>query len=111
MLYEKMEKLKSDYEKSATNYVEFFCIKQQCQFEYWIGEEIGGIGEFGDYTFGFNDIKYDVDNEVGKGLIYKYQDYCVSTENTKMNYKNFLKLRPDLNITVPVMNYSEPKEK
>lgn len=111
MLYEKMEKLKSDYETAVMNYVEFFIIKQQCDFEYWIGEEIGGVAEFSDYFFGFSDIQYDVDNEVEKGLIYKYQDYCVATENTKMNYKSFLKLRPDLKRIDSEVDYGkEPKD-
>jgi len=98
MLYEKMEKLKSDFETAVMNYVEFFIIKQQCDFEYWVGQEIGGMGVFGDYVFGFENIRYDVDNEIEQGLIYKYQEYYIETEDTGMNYKSFLKLRPDLKV-------------
>ena len=80
MLYEKMEKLKSDFETAVMNYVEFFIIKQQCDFEYWVGQEIGGMGVFGDYVFSFDNIKYDVDDEVEKGYILTCQSHPTSEE-------------------------------
>ena len=93
MLYEKMEKLKKDFETAVMNYVEFFCIKQQCDFEGWIGDEVGGVGEFRDYYFNISDIIYDVDNEVDARKIFRWQDYCVEHEDTKLNYSSYLKMK------------------
>ena len=55
---------------------------------------------FGDYTFGMDEIRYDIDNEVKAGEIISFQDYCVSMhyigKSTHINYENYIKHKKQL---------------
>lgn len=59
----------------------------------WIGQ-IGDMCEFSDYFFNFSDIKYDVDNEIQKGVIFDWYDHtleCGMKDNYHtVNYSAYL---------------------
>ena len=94
MLYELRERLKRDYDKAIEAYITHFCIKQDLDFEYWAGDEVGTVAFFGDVILDFQQIKYDIDECVEAGKIIIYFWYSLETsekaENV-MNYKNWLK--------------------
>jgi len=70
--------LKIDYDKIVDAYLQKFIEKHDCcELEYWIGEP-GDIAVLGDYFFNFSDIKYDIDNDVEKSLIWEWYDFNVS---------------------------------
>lgn len=96
-----MNKLKEDYEIACNNYIKEFVKKQKYKFDYWIADEVGGIASFIEqYYFNFSDIKYDIDNNIKKGVIFEWQDSYVDNYDynnnistiKKINYKNFCKL-------------------
>ena len=89
MLYEKMARLKFDYEQAVKNYVEFFCIKQQLEFDYWVADQIGTVANFGDYWFNLEDIRYDIDKEIDANTIMEWQNYAVEHES-KVNYSSYV---------------------
>ena len=73
------EKLKTDYIKSVGAYMEVWCDKHG--FEYddteWIGDDVGTIYLAGDYFIGFNDVRYDIDNNLDEPVFLEWYDYCV----------------------------------
>ena len=75
------------YEKEYDEYSEF----------YWIGNDVGTIIEVADYFIDFQDIKYDIDNDIPVPIYFKYYDYLLSGD-IKMNYKTFVKKYKNENI-------------
>ena len=47
-------------------------------YGYWIGEEIGGVYDYGGgmFTIGMNDIIYCVENDIGREQYIEWQEYC-----------------------------------
>ena len=86
-------KLKTKYEKIIEQYLIAFVDKQELDIDncYWIADRIGEILSVNEqYYFNFNDIRFDVDNNVKDGLIFRWQDECIEN-NLKINYENYLK--------------------
>lgn len=87
----------SEYEKSCKHLITHFCQKQDLDFDYWIGDVIGGIACFNaDYFFNLNDIYLDLLKNVAKGLIIKWQDDGVENHfknhtDIHINYSSYLK--------------------
>lgn len=86
-----MKNLKEIYENSVMEYVIKFINKHDLPgLEFWVGEEIGGIAMIGDYYFGFQDIKLDIDEDVAEQTIFEWYDFSLENE-VKVNYKSWLK--------------------
>lgn len=92
-------KLKNKYEKIVNEYLQIFIEKQDFDADdcYWIGDKIGEILSVNEqYYFDFNDIRFDVDNNVKAELIFKWQDESLDNyfkkRKYKVNYENYLKL-------------------
>ena len=47
-------------------------------YGYWIGEEIGGVYDYGGgmFTIGMNDIIYCVEHDIGREQYIEWQEYC-----------------------------------
>ncbi len=97
-----MKELKEKYEKLVGEYITEFVKKQDYEFDGWVADDIGGIAVFIEqYFFNFDNIRYDIDNDVEVGLIFKWQDFGIEKyfeedKISNINYKSFIKLRPDL---------------
>ncbi len=93
--------MKKRYDNVVNEYVEAFLKRQDMegQFEHWVGNMIGGICAVGDYFFNFDDIRYDVDNEIPIGYLLEWYDDQVEIGskdiNSKdlMNFPNYCKLK------------------
>ena len=86
-------KLKTKYEKIVEQYLIAFVEKQELDIDncYWIADRIGEILSVNEqYYFNFNDIRFDVDNNMKDGLIFRWQDECIEN-NLKINYENYIK--------------------
>ena len=86
-------KLKTKYEKIVEQYLIAFVEKQELDIDncYWVADRVGEILSVNEqYYFSFNDIRFDVDNNVKDGLIFRWQDECIEN-NLKINYENYLK--------------------
>ena len=87
-------KLKTKYNKIVEQYLIAFVEKQDLDIEncYWVADRIGEILSVNEqYYFNFNDIRFDVDNNVKERLIFRWQDECIEN-NLKVNYENYLEL-------------------
>lgn len=49
------------YESAVTYLVEYFCIKQGLEFNFWVADKIGEMAVCSDYYFAFSDIKFDME--------------------------------------------------
>ena len=86
------------YEKIVEQYLMAFVEKQELDIEncYWVADRVGEILSINEqYYFNFDDIRFDVDNNVKEGLIFKWQDKSIDNyfkkRKYKVNYKNYLK--------------------
>ena len=78
-------KLKEQCEKACNGYlVELLRMWElDAYYGYWIGEEIGGVYDYGDgmFTIGMNDIIYCVEHDIGREQYIEWQEYiCDAAE-------------------------------
>ena len=91
-------KLKTKYEKIVNEYLQIFIEKQGFDIEncYWIADRVGEILSVNEqYYFNFDDIRFDVDNNIKSGVIIDWQNETIDNhfnKKRKVNYENYLKL-------------------
>lgn len=92
------DKLKRNFEKACTDYIEYFCKKQDIEFEFWIADEIGGIAAFccAEHFFNLTDIILDINSDQPKNFILDWQnestDYSLRhDDNLYINYSSYIK--------------------
>ena len=92
-------KLKTKYEKIVNEYLQIFVKKQGFDADdcYWVADRVGEILSVNEqYYFSFDDIRFDVDNNVKAELILKWHDEGLDNyfkkKKYKVNYENYLKL-------------------
>ena len=92
-------KLKTKYEKIVNEYLRIFVEKQDLDIDNccWVADRVGEILSVNEqYFFSFNDIRFDVDNNVKERLIFRWQDECIDNhfkkKKYKVNYENYIKL-------------------
>lgn len=85
--------LKERYEACCNEYVQLFADKQGIEFDYWIGDIVGGLASFGEeYYFQMDVIVYDITNECEPGLILKWQNDTMEYNDTNIppiNYRAY----------------------
>jgi len=85
-----MKNLRKTYENSVKEYLSQFIIKHDFpELEFWVGDEIGGIAQIGDYYFNFQDIKLDIDDNIPEPTILDWYEYSVENE-IKVSFKKWL---------------------
>lgn len=77
--------LKEQYEKACNGYlVELLRMWElDAYYGYWIGQEIGGVYDYGGgmFTIGMKDIIYCVEHDIGREQYMEWQDYlCDAAE-------------------------------
>lgn len=88
--------LKLEYENVCRKYAKAFTERHGYDYSDgdWVGCEIGGILEMGDYSVDFATIQYDVDNLPHVNEFYYYYDYCQDAYNFGFavpNYRSWCK--------------------
>lgn len=72
--------LREQYEKACNGYlVELLRMWElDAYYGYWIGEEIGGVYDYGGgmFTIGMDDIIYCVEHDIGREQYIEWQEYC-----------------------------------
>ena len=91
-------KLKTKYEKIVEQYLIAFVEKQELDIEncYWVADKIGEILSINEqYYLSFDDIRFDVDNNIKAGTILEWQQESIDNyskkKKYKINYENYLK--------------------
>lgn len=70
----KNNKLREKLDAVIVEYIKAFEKKHECDFEFAIFDDLTDMLCFGDNYFSFSDVAYDIDNNVEKGLIFKWQN-------------------------------------
>ena len=88
------EKLKKDYENACNAYLKAFCEKHEFYGldnpeTFWIGDQVGGIANCGDFTFDMATIVTDIDKEAPEEELLKWYDYTVFTADLGITTPNF----------------------
>lgn len=64
-----------EYAKICDKYIKAFEEKQDLDFEFWVGYDIGGVAAFeGDYYFSFENIIIDIERNAPTRKILEYHD-------------------------------------
>ena len=87
----KIEKLKKDYEKVCNQYMKLFCEKQDIGFDGFVNDDIGGIALCSDFFFNFQDIVWDVNAKIPKGVIIEWYDAQLENPEKAINYYSYTK--------------------
>ncbi len=85
--------LEIEFNIVVEKYINKFVKKHGYEFSNWVSDEVGSIACFIDqYFFNFNDIRYDIDNNIKKVLIFRWQDDGVEDGGkNNINFKSYIK--------------------
>ena len=83
--------LKDRFEIVANDYIKEFTKKQETELEFWVSDQIGETAIFGDMSFNFDDIRYDIDNNIEKGKIVDWFYFTLDQYFEKDDYEKSLK--------------------
>lgn len=67
-----LKKVKERLDNCIDLYIDLFCKKQDVYFDGWVSDQKGGLAQFGDSFFGFDDIRLDLERDVKKGVIFDW---------------------------------------
>lgn len=77
--------LRKQYEQIVNEYIHFFSLKHDIELDFWVADQIGTVGSFGDYFFSFDDIRLDIDYGIPKKHLFKWYETSLE-EHTKNGY-------------------------
>lgn len=66
--------MRERFEKLAQEYMGAFAKKQGLQFEFWVADEVCGTACFGDWFFNLDDMRYDLDKGLPKGMVIDWHE-------------------------------------
>ena len=84
--------LREQWEKACNGYLcELLRMWElDAYYGYWIGDEIGGVYDYGGgmFTIGMNDIIYCVEHDIGREQYIEWQEYCCDADEFGFNTPN-----------------------
>lgn len=85
--------LKHRFENIANEYLNIFTEKQEIEFDFWVGDEIGGLASFNtEHFFTLDDMRIDIDHDAPKGLIIQWHyDNLDAGRDNWINYPSYIK--------------------
>lgn len=80
-----------EFKQICLNIIKKFCDKQELPFEEdcFVGSHFDALVMISDYVFNLTDIYIDLYNEVEKGKILEWYDYCQSKRKC-VNYAHYI---------------------
>ena len=84
--------LKDSYADACEKYLQAFCANYEFQYESdaWVAGEVGTFANVGDYFFGFDVIKYCVDNDLKDySELLEWYDYTLNCGQLGLPTPNF----------------------
>lgn len=91
------ELVRERYENAVHEYCHIFMQKHGFAYnpDEWVANEVGGVLCVNDYYLDFDDIKYDIDNDVAENVFFEWYDYCVELMMIDgapdVNYKSWVR--------------------
>ena len=84
--------LKDRFDKLANTYVQQFCAKHEVESEFWVADRIGETILISGQYLQLDDIRYDIDNNVPKGKIWDWMQWCSEMSDYSVSFRNYLKM-------------------
>lgn len=81
--------MKQKFKEAVNEYILAFCLKQDIDWDYWIGNDVGGVACFGDLYLNFDDIRFDIDSNQPAGLITDHYWESVYNDPKVINYRSY----------------------
>lgn len=81
-----------DYEDACNNYIKAFCEKHEIDFDFWVSDIPGTVAFFGDYSFSFTDIVWDINSNQPKENIFEWFEFYLENVQGAINYYSYTKL-------------------
>lgn len=84
--------LKDSYADACEKYLQAFCANYEFQYEKnaWVANQVGTIANVGDYFFGFDVIKYCVDNDLkDSNELLNWYDHTLTCGDLGLSIPNF----------------------
>lgn len=94
----KAQERKRMFGRVATLYLEAFAEKHDLRFEFWVADDVGDTACFGDYFFHLDDMRYDLDNDLPKGMVIEWYEQLSGEHINLPSWANGL--RPE-HLTTP----------
>ena len=86
-------RLRDKLDNILKEYINLFEEKHEVFFDYAVGDDLTGLLCFGEYLFDVRDIIYDIDNNLPKNLIFRWQDDSFDSlknpQRRKMNFQTY----------------------
>lgn len=99
------KELINNYETSINNIIAEFEKKHGVVAELWIGDDVGGVCNFGDYYLNFSDILIDLKSDAPLGEIFKWYNATLNQLDKKR------KVKINYDIWIMGLNYSNSDTK
>ena len=85
-------KAQAEYEASCNTYIKLFCLKHDIDFDFWVSDIPGSVAFFGDYSFCFTDIVWDINSDQPKEKIFEWFEFYLENTHGAINYYMYTKL-------------------
>lgn len=86
------DKLRKELDKVLQKYIAEFEKKHDLEMEYVVSDDLMGVINFGDtYFFSINDIVYDIDEKLERGLIIEWLEYNLENQENYVNLHSYSK--------------------
>ena len=96
------EELTNTLDTCIQEYVNLFCNKHDMELDFWVADLSGTVGSFGDYFFGFEDIRLDLETNQPEEEIFKWYEANLELgmkNQSGINYYSWIKgYRPEDNV-------------
>lgn len=88
-----IDELKKRHGDICNEYVHKMELKNELEFEGWVGDTPGNVATFngGEYFFMFEDIVYDINENIEPGIIKKWYNENVENLNFAISYWAYTK--------------------
>lgn len=90
--FDHIEKANKDYEDTCNYYIKLFCLKHEIDFDFWVSDMPGTVAFFGDYSFCFTDIIWDINSDQPKEKIFEWFEFYLENTHGAINYYTYTKL-------------------
>lgn len=84
-----MKELQENYKIICNTYAHKFAVKHEYSFDGWVADRVGEVAVMGDYYVDFEDIRYDIDNNIDSKEYDKYYNYCVDILGLTVTTPNY----------------------
>lgn len=87
--------IRENYNKAVDAYMNAWCDKHELEYEadMWVAGDVGTICMVGDYFVSFDEVRYDMDNDLPGDTFFEWYDYSLDVHDVnpdiKLNFRSY----------------------